>query len=74
MFSINKLRAEVAEAIVEGRATYLPAGARDNATARILVDGVEVMQASMFTEPLFYRSRGTFGETALMTREQYRGM
>src|SRR5690606_40497796 len=33
-------REMITRAIAEGRATYLPAGARDNATARILVDGV----------------------------------
>lgn len=42
----DKLRHEVLIAAREGRATYLPAGARDNATARVLIDGIEVGQAS----------------------------
>jgi hypothetical protein len=40
------LRLRVLDAAVEGRATYLPAGARDNATAMVLIDGEPVGQAS----------------------------
>ncbi|WP_195173693.1 hypothetical protein [Mycobacteroides abscessus] len=42
----NELRETVRQAAADGRATYLPAGARDNATARVLIDGEEVGQAS----------------------------
>lgn len=40
------IRRRVLEAAREGRATYLPAWARDNATARVFIDGKEVGQAS----------------------------
>lgn len=40
------LREEVLVAARQGRATYLPAGARGNATAQIYIDGVLVGQAS----------------------------
>lgn len=42
----SELRDRVAEAAAEGRATYLPAGARNNATALVLIDGEIVGQAS----------------------------
>lgn len=45
MIDYNALREYVAEAAAEGRATFLPAGARDNATALILVDGEVVGEA-----------------------------
>lgn len=47
MFDWNQIRRDVLVAAAEGRATYLPAGARHNATALIFVDGVEVGQASV---------------------------
>lgn len=41
-----QVRAEVLAAAREGRATYLPAGARDNAVALVYIDGELVGQAS----------------------------
>lgn len=40
------LRAQILAAAREGRATYLPAGARGNATARVYIDGDYIGQAS----------------------------
>lgn len=40
------LRSMVREAAAEGRATYLPAGARSNPTALVLVDGLVVGEAA----------------------------
>lgn len=40
------LRAQVLAAAREGRATYLPAGARANPTAQIFIDGEYIGQAS----------------------------
>ncbi|WKX01989.1 hypothetical protein Q3O43_29375 (plasmid) [Rhodococcus aetherivorans] len=40
------LRAQVLAAAREGRATYLPAGARANATAHVYIDGEYIGQAS----------------------------
>jgi hypothetical protein len=42
----EQLRIDVLTAAREGRATYLPAGARDNATAEVYIDGALVGQAS----------------------------
>lgn len=39
-------RIDVLNAAREGRATYLPAGARDNATAQVFIDGELIGQAS----------------------------
>lgn len=62
------MRRRVLEAAREGRATYLPAWARDNATARVLIDGEEVGQAS--TVAHYVRQApdapSVFGERALL--------
>ena len=61
------LRALVAAAATEGRATYLPAGARGNATALVHIDGVEVGQASTcahWCTPA--PGRGVYSEVALI--------
>lgn len=42
----DALRAAVLVASREGRATCLPAGARDNATAQVFIDGELIGQAS----------------------------
>lgn len=42
----DALRVAVLAAAREGRATYLPAGARDNATAQVFIDGELIGQAS----------------------------
>ena len=39
-------RIDVLNAAREGRATYLPAGARDNSTAQVFIDGQLIGQAS----------------------------
>ena len=64
-------REMITRAIAEGRATYLPAGARDNATARILVDGVEVAQGSLMETYPDPTVTSTFQEVRLVTREAY---
>lgn len=46
MDKYSELRERVLRAAREGRATFLPAGARGNPTARIFIDGVYVGQAS----------------------------
>lgn len=46
-YDYSRARHSVLAAARQGRATYLPAGARDNDTARVLIDGVEVGQASV---------------------------
>jgi hypothetical protein len=52
-------RLSVLIAAREGRAQYLPAGARDNATARVLIDGTEVGQASVLMHYVREQSNGT---------------
>lgn len=42
----EQLRIDVLNAAREGRATYLPAGARDNTTAQVFIDGELIGQAS----------------------------
>jgi hypothetical protein len=67
--SIHSLRVRVRDAAAQGRATYLPAGARDNATAMVLIDGTPVGQAS--TCMTFVRLVGLYsptGETSLIPR------
>lgn len=44
--NFEQLRIDVLNAAREGRATYLPAGARDNRTAEVYIDGKLVGQAS----------------------------
>lgn len=71
MIDNNTRREMIRKAIEEGRATYLPAGARSNATARILVDGVEAAQASLmetYTDPA---TASRFQEVPLITREEW---
>lgn len=46
MTDYNALRREVLIAARQGRASYLPAGGRDNKTALVLIDGEVVGQAS----------------------------
>ena len=46
MMNYIQARADVLVAAREGRATYLPAGGRDNPTALIFIDGELVGQAS----------------------------
>jgi hypothetical protein len=63
----NGARVGVLLAADQGRATYLPAGARDNATARVLVDGTEVGQASSLMHYVREELTGTmFGERKLL--------
>jgi hypothetical protein len=62
----TQTREMVLAAAREGRATYLPAGARDNDTALIFVDGKEVGQASVVGHYVVPVSDArTFGERAL---------
>lgn len=62
----NEVRRWVFEMALVGRATYLPAGARDNATALILVDGETVGQMSSLGH--FVREEGgkVYGEQKLL--------
>ena len=66
----GKLRARVRDAAREGRATFLPAGARGNATAMVLIDGEPVGQAVTCMD--FVRCDLTtysrFGESRLLPR------
>lgn len=68
----NRMREIVLTAAADGRATYLPAGARDNTTARVLIDGVEVGQASSLLGESVRTSLSatTFGECAIYPRER----
>lgn len=64
----EQLRIDVLQAAREGRATYLPAGARDNATAQVFIDGELIGQAS--TVAHYVRedpsNTTTFGERKLL--------
>jgi hypothetical protein len=63
----NSLREEVLQAAREGRATFLPAGARHNATAQIFVDGKLVGQASGLMHYVRVADDAPqFGESALV--------
>lgn len=63
----NHARLAVLVAAKQGRATYLPAGARDNATARVLIDGIEVGQASSLMHHVREgKANSTFGERPLI--------
>ncbi|ART70449.1 hypothetical protein BTO20_19445 [Mycobacterium dioxanotrophicus] len=66
--NFEQLRIDVLNAAREGRATYLPAGARDNHTAEVYIDGQLVGQAS--TVAHFVRedpeSTTRFGERKLL--------
>jgi hypothetical protein len=63
----NSLREEVLQAAREGRATYLPAGARDNATAQIFIDGKLIGQASSLAHYVRLADDAPrFGESALV--------
>jgi hypothetical protein len=64
-------REMITRAIAEGRATYLPAGARDNATALILVDGVVAAQGSLMETYPDPAATSTFQEVRLVTRDEY---
>lgn len=71
MTDYNALRAEVLAAAREGRATYLPAGARDNRTAQVFIDGELVGQAStcmhyVREDPTAPASATMFGERPLI--------
>lgn len=73
----EQLRAQVLEAAREGRATLIPAGARDNATALVAIDGQVIGQATQ----LCHRVRetpgqgaGTFGERLLEPLPDYRSV
>lgn len=61
-------RRRVLEAAREGRATYLPAWARENSTARVLIDGEEVGQASTLAHYVRQDSDApsVFGEKPLL--------
>jgi hypothetical protein len=48
-FNYEGARQAVLRAAEQGRATLLPAGSRNNATARVLIDGEDVGQASSLT-------------------------
>ncbi|HMH59032.1 MAG TPA: hypothetical protein VK537_07610 [Galbitalea sp.] len=68
------LRIRVRDAAREGRATYLPAGARDNAVAMVLIDGEPVGQAS--TCMTFVRLVGLyspFSEVRLIPKDAFGG-
>ena len=64
-------REMITQAIAEGRATYLPAGARDNHTALILVDGAVVAQGSLMETYPDPAATSTFQEVRLVAREAY---
>lgn len=62
-------RVAVLLAAIQGRATCLPAGARDNHTARVLVDDTEVGQASSlmhYVREMSDSTRQMFGERRLV--------
>lgn len=63
---LMELRTMVLTAAREGRATYLPAGARDNSTALVLVDGAIVGQASVVGHFVRAQQTSTFGECPLV--------
>lgn len=72
--SMQTMRDVVTEAARNGKATYLPAGARDNATAIVLIDGVNVGQASTLMhgvkiDPSDPASKTMFGECRLIPDE-----
>lgn len=65
----NTQRKLVAKYAAEGRATYVPAGARGNSTAEVHVDGVKVGQASSLVDPNLVAEepgKSTYGERKLV--------
>ncbi|MFZ2526643.1 MAG: hypothetical protein WAX14_03160 [Rhodococcus sp. (in: high G+C Gram-positive bacteria)] len=62
----NALRVRVLEAAYEGRATYLPAGARDNRTAEVFIDGERIGQASSLCHYVRPEAGRTFQEVKLV--------
>lgn len=65
----NAQRKLVAKYAAEGRATYVPAGARGNSTAEVHVDGVKVGQASSLVDPKLVAEepgKSTYGERKLV--------
>jgi hypothetical protein len=63
----QQLRRDVLQAAREGRATYLPAGARHNATAQVFIDGNLIGQASSLMHYVRVADDSPrFGESALI--------
>lgn len=62
----NALRKRVLHAAREGRATLIPAGARDNATAQVCIDGEVIGQASSLCH--FVREDATQGRAVFAER------
>jgi hypothetical protein len=63
----QQLRRDVLHAAREGRATYLPAGARHNATAQVFIDGNLIGQASSLMHYVRVADDTTrFGESKLI--------
>jgi hypothetical protein len=61
----------VAEYAAQGRATYLPAGARNNATAEVYIDGIRVGAASSVIDPKLVDhapNAPRFGESTLSAK------
>lgn len=69
-FSMNiaENRARVHAAVKAGAATILPAGARGNPTALVLIDGEVVGQASTYAVGYNIIENGRFGEGRLIAR------
>lgn len=66
-FNYELARADVLAAAREGRATYLPAGGRDNKTALVFIDGLLIGQASTVAQYVRTASDAPrFGESALL--------
>lgn len=68
----NRQREAVLQAAREGRATFLPAYARDNTVAMVLIDGAPFGSASVVEHYVTPADTGrTFGEVPLVPLPDY---